>query len=83
MDIKIEKIHRLPQGNRIRAFVDISINRSVLIKGLRLVDGQKGLFLSMPQEMDKNERWFDKIEILDIKLKEQIQELAIKAYEEK
>ncbi|MBI3602340.1 MAG: septation protein SpoVG family protein [Candidatus Omnitrophica bacterium] len=61
LDLKIMKIHRLPEGNRIKAFVDLGINDALLIKGLRVIDSQKGLFVSMPQEQGKNERWYERV----------------------
>ena len=50
LEFKIAKIHRLPEGSRLKAFVDVSVNDALLIKGLRVVDGKAGLFVSMPQE---------------------------------
>lgn len=49
LEIKIAKIHRLPEGSRLKAFVDVSVNDTFLIKSLRVVDGKDGLFVSMPR----------------------------------
>jgi len=38
--------------------VDIR-HRDYIVKGLRVVEGSKGLFLSMPQEKAKDGKWYD------------------------
>ena len=70
MDIKVIKIHRLSVDSRVKAFVDLGINDALLIKGIRIVQGKKGLFVSMPIEQGKNERWYEKVRCLkqDIRL---------------
>jgi len=37
IEIKVLKVHRIDGENRIKAFVDISINDALLIKSLRMV----------------------------------------------
>lgn len=80
LDFKIVKIHRLPEGNRIKAFVDLGINDSILIKGLRVVDSQKGLFVSMPSEQGKNERWYEKVRCLNKEVRGSISQKVLEAY---
>jgi len=46
--------------SKIKAFVDITINNSLAIKNLKVIDGSKGLFLSMPSTKNK-EGGFDDI----------------------
>lgn len=80
IDIKIFKMYRLPEGNRIKAFVDVNFNDFLLVKGIRIVKGQKGLFVCMPQEQGANERWYEKISIKDSSIFNQLQETIINHY---
>jgi len=81
LDFKIVKMYRLPEGNRIKAFVDLGINDALLIKGLRVVNGEKGLFVCMPQEQGKNERWYEKVRCLNSTVKSQISHTVLQAYQ--
>ena len=72
LDLKIVKIHRLADGNRIKAFVDLGINDVLIIKGIRVVSGKNGLFVSMPSEQGKNDRWYERVRCTNNQLKEQI-----------
>ena len=80
IDVKIVKIHRLPQDSRIKAFVDVGINDALLIKGLRVVEGKKGLFVSMPTEQGKNDRWYERVRCLNQDTRYLITQKVLEAY---
>ena len=80
MDIKVIKIHRLPQDSRVKAFVDLGINDALLIKGVRIVQGKKGLFVSMPVEQGKNERWYERVRCLNQDIRSLIAQKVLEAY---
>ena len=81
LEIKIAKIHRLPDGGRLKAFVDISVNDVLLIKALRIVDGKTGLFVSMPQEQGRDKRWYDLVRCLNEDIQTLITQKVIDAYQ--
>jgi stage V sporulation protein G len=80
LDVKIIKIHRLAQDSRIKAFVDLGINDALLIKGVRVVQGKKGLFVSMPVEQGKNERWYERVRCLNQDIRSLIAQKVLEAY---
>jgi stage V sporulation protein G len=41
-----------PQGNTM-AFASVAVDDLIAIRGIRVVDGENGLFVSMPQSQDK------------------------------
>ena len=80
IDIKVIKIHRLSQDSRVKAFVDLGINDALLIKGVRIVQGKKGLFVSMPIEQGKNERWYERVRCLNQDIRSLIAQKVLEAY---
>lgn len=80
LDFKIVKIHRFEQGDRIKAFVDLGVNDALLIRGLKVIKGPKGLFVSMPQEQGRDDRWFDKVRCMKAEVREQISRKVLDAY---
>jgi len=80
LDIKIIKIHRLAQDSRVKAFVDLGINDALLIKGLRIVQGKNGLFVSMPTEQGKNERWYERVRCMNQSVRSLIADKVLEAY---
>ena len=82
IDIKVLKIHRLAQEGRIKAFADFSVNDALLIKGVRIVQGKGGLFVSMPTEQGQNERWYERVRCLTKDIRELIAQKVLEAYDD-
>ena len=82
IQLKVDRIHKLSDNGPMKAFVDLSINDVLVIKGLRVVQGQKGLFVSMPQEQGKDKRWYDTIRCLSSEIRDRINEKVLTAYRE-
>jgi stage V sporulation protein G len=80
IEIKVLKVHKIDGDNRIKAFVDISINDALLIKALRVVKGKEGLFVSMPTEQGKNEKWYERVRCLNKDIREEISNAVLAAY---
>ena len=80
IEIKVLKVHRVEGNNRIKAFVDISINDALLIKGLRIVTGKNGLFVSMPVEQGKNEKWYERVRCMNKDVRDEIASSVLAAY---
>ena len=80
LSIKVSKIYRVDTGSALKAFADIVINEAVLIRGIRVVEGKHGMFVSMPKEKSKDNRWFDRIRFLDQDADRSLAEEVLKAY---
>ena len=80
-DLKVVRLHRFDGESKLKAFADISIG-DFLIKGLRIVEGQKGLFLGMPQEKSKDGKWYNTFCPLTKEAREIISEVVLAAYQE-
>lgn len=84
LNIQVSRMYRFDgeSGRPLRAFVDITINDALLIKGIKVVTGRTGLFVSMPQEQSKDHRWYDTVRCLNDDIREEIEEVVMKAYHE-
>ncbi len=83
LDVKVLNVHRLPPDmGKIKAFVDLGINDCLLIKGVKIVDGKKGLFVSMPSEQGKDEKWYERVRYLNPDAKELIKQKVLDAFQE-
>lgn len=77
---KVVRIHRVEKGS-LKAFVDISVDDSLLIKGLRIVEGKHGPFVTMPQQQGADKKWYDVVRCLEDGVKEQISDIVLYAYQ--
>ena len=79
--IEVVRLMKLESKGSLKALVDIAIADSFLVKGLRIVEGRKGLFVAMPREQNKNGNWYDTIYPLSAEVKITLDETILEAYQ--
>ena len=82
-DIKVEVacLRRLDGNGALKAFADVVIGDSFLVKGMRIVEGRKGLFVSMPRELGKDGKWYDNVLPVTREAREVLVEAMMRAYQ--
>jgi len=81
-NFRIKRIHRMENSRAIKAFVDLVVDDAILIKGLRVVNGPRGLFVTMPQEKGKNNQWYNTVDCLSNDIKSSIVDCVLTAYKD-
>ncbi|MFA4888821.1 MAG: SpoVG family protein [Candidatus Omnitrophota bacterium] len=79
--IKVVRMHRFDGDSKTKAFADVEIG-DFIIKGLRVVDGEKGIFLSMPREQGKDGKWYDTVRPVSKEAKDKLASVVLSAYQE-
>ena len=69
------------EAGALAGFVDIVVNEILVIRGLRIMRGNKGLFVSMPHEQGKDNRWYDQVVCLKTELYDDIWGVVLAEYE--
>lgn len=69
-------------NSKTKAFVDLELDNTLVIKGLTLVDGKEGLFLSFPNTKGKDGKYYNSVYSLDKEWKKLLQDNCIKKYNE-
>ena len=80
LKLEVSRIHKLDGTGSTKAFCDISILGSIVINGLRVVEGKEGLFVSMPQEEGKDGKWYKTVIPLNREVKDEIEKVVLEAY---
>lgn len=82
LTIEVKRIYKLPNGKSLKAFADINVNDALLIKGVRVMDGKRGIFVTMPREQStKDKKWYDSVRCLSKEVREEISGKVLEAYE--
>lgn len=68
--------------SNIKAFIDLKVDDILVIKGLMLVEGKEGLFLSFPSKKGKDGKYYNSIYSLDKEWTMQLQNACIRKYNE-
>ena len=80
LKLAVTRIHKLDGESATKAFCDISILDSIVINGLRVVQGKNGLFVSLPREEGKDGKYYNTVIPLRREVKDEIEKLVLEAY---
>jgi stage V sporulation protein G len=81
LKLEVAKLHKLDGNGSTKAFCDLSLFGSFIIKGLRVVEGEKGLFVSMPREPGKDGKWYSTVIPMSREVKDEVEKLVLEAYQ--
>jgi len=79
--IQVSRIYRIGGDSKLKAFVDVSFG-GVVVKGLRIVDGNNGLFVSMPRHQGKDGKWYNTVYPATKEIQKHLSDLVLAAYQE-
>jgi len=79
--IQVSRIYKVDGDSKLKAFVDVSLG-GVIVKGLRIVDGSKGLFVGMPRHQGKDGKWYNTVYPVNKDIQKQLSDLVLAAYQE-
>ena len=78
--VAVKRISRLDGERAAKAFCDVAIGGEFLVKGILVVEGKKGLFVSMPREQGKDGNWYDTVVPLTKEARQRVSETVLGAY---
>ena len=78
--IEVVRLNRLNGDGALKAFCDISLFDTLVIRGFRVVNGKKGIFVGMPQERGKDGQWYSTVHLLNRDVKGAIESTVLEAY---
>lgn len=78
--IEVDRIYRFENGGQLKGFADIIIGGLFSVKGFRIVDGKKGMFISMPSEMGKDGNWYHTFKPLTKEAQDELNKVVLEAY---
>ncbi len=79
--MEITEISVVPvDENKLRAYVNITIDGCFMVRGLKVIRGQTGLFVAMPNKKSKNGVFRDVAHPLDSDTRQMIEDRVLEEY---
>lgn len=82
MNVKITVRKYESANSNTKAFIELKLDDVLIVKGLTLVEGKKGLFLAFPAIKGKDNKYYNSVYSLDKDWKAQLEKTCIKKYNE-
>ena len=80
------KIDRMVNAGNVKAIASVSLDGQFVVKNLKVMDGRKGLFVSMPQEFftgrDGQKKYSNVFFVLTNAAKMDLQDAVLQAYQQ-
>ena len=70
------------EGGKLKAYVDVTFDESFVVHGLKVIEGQNGLFVAMPSRRMPNGEFKDIAHPIKRQLRSEITDSVIKKYED-
>lgn len=68
------------QKSNTKAFIELKLDDTLIVKGLTLVEGKKGLFVSYPATKGKDGKYYNSVYSLDKEWREKLEDICIRKY---
>jgi stage V sporulation protein G len=83
MQVTDVKVYPIKNGQtKVRAFAQLVLNNCFRVTGLRIVEGDNGLFIGYPSEKGKDGKYYDIIKPLNRNGVDLIQDIVLREYDQ-
>ena len=82
MEITDVRIRKVVKEGKLKAVVSITIDESFVVHDIKVIEGEKGLFIAMPSKKSLDGEFRDVAHPINSETRTQIQDLIIAKYEE-
>lgn len=81
LDVEVVDIRKIIGDGNLKAFADVKFGGCLVVKGFSVLKGRSGVFVSMPKKASKDGRWFEVLSPVDDRLKREIEDKVLEAYD--
>jgi len=82
MQITDVRVRKVTKEGKMRAVVSITIDNEFVVHDIKVIEGEKGLFIAMPSRKASDGEYRDIAHPINSETRDRIQNLILKKYEE-
>jgi stage V sporulation protein G len=82
MKITEVRMSKLNTENRLRAIASITLDEEFVVHGIKVIEGDNGLFMAMPSRKLKNGTFLDTAHPINNDFREKLEKTVLETYEE-
>ena len=83
LELAIARFVCCADGRSLKAYCDVTVGDLFLIKGIRVIEGRGGPFVSMPRQQSQNGKWYDSIVVLTKEAREELSRMVLETFRER
>ena len=82
MQITDVRVRKVTKEGKMKAIVSITIDNEFVVHDIKVIEGEKGLYIAMPSRKASDGEYRDIAHPINSETRDKIQSLILKAYEE-
>ena len=82
MNITDIRVRKVTKEGKMKAVVSITIDDALVVHDIKVIDGDKGLFIAMPSRKTAEGEYRDIAHPISTESRERLQTMILKAYED-
>lgn len=82
MKITEVKVYLAKESGRLKAYATVVFDDAFIVRDLKIIEGHKGLFVSMPSRRRKDGTFRDVAHPLNSDMRQSLEETILKAFED-
>lgn len=82
MQITDVRVRKIPKDGKMKAVVSVTIDNEFVVHDIKVIEGEKGLFIAMPSRRTTDGEYRDIAHPINSETRERIQTLILQKYEE-
>lgn len=82
MELTEIRVKKLNTDNRLKGIASVTLDNSFVVRGIKIVESQRGLFVAMPSEKDSKGTFRDIVHPVNIEFRERLQNAILEKFEE-
>ncbi len=81
LNVEVVDIRKFAGSGNLKALADLRFGEALIVKGFSVMQGKRGVFVSMPRRVSKDGKWFDMLTPTSEVFKGEIEEKVLEAYD--
>jgi len=81
-EVKVFEVKQSKKNSTLKAFASVTFDKEFVVKNLRIIDGEKGLFVAMPSQLGSDNKYYDIAFPITAEFREKITDAVLKEYED-
>lgn len=82
MELTEIRVKKLNTNNRLRGVASVTFDDSFVVRGIKIVESQRGMFVAMPSEKDSNGNFKDIVHPVNIEFRQRLQSAILEKFDE-
>ena len=82
MKITDVRVRKITKGGKMKAIVSITIDNEFVVHDIKVIEGEKGLFIAMPSKKASDGEYRDIAHPINSETREGIQKIILESYEQ-